>query len=427
MNIFEIKKLNIKNKKGNLKKEASSKVSSTKYFPVFDVEGEEKIFKPLSKTKPLSTPLFSYSEVYWSYLINKYIDKSTPVYSLAYCEGLSNEQPKYYEKGCLVDNILSEGEELINIYELFMKYKDPSVDITDYTNYCEVEYDYTKILNSDFFARNKNLRKELAKQILCSVLRRDANYHYENVSLVMKDNTITRVSPIIDVEFSEMFMYPDLEERHKIRFSNYDEGMAPLFSYNETISYEENSLSFLIRMSEGTIYDKTDVYHFSNLLKNLRVIVDLEPLVVQEFLSSIDAMKEEVKSFEIEFDDEFLGSFSSIDWEATRMIHKEGVLPTDKKYLAKKSEAEESRIKLDKNNFNKNLQREVLWSIEKLESVLKLLLDVKNGKLPDLKTYKNDTLYGAVIRMPESFLEVLINSVTDNSIKKDTMIKKKKY
>ncbi len=423
--IFKIKELNIKDKKGNLKKEASSKVSSTKYFPIFDIAGKERIFKPLSKTKPLSTPLFSYSEVYWSYLINKYIDNNTPVYSLAYCIGLSDEQPKYYEKGCLVDNILSKGEELINIYEFFGKYKDPLVDISNYENYCEVQYDYTNILNSQFFAKNKELREELIKQILCSILRRDANYHYENISLITKEDTVIKVAPIIDVEFSEMFMYPDFENLHKRRFSCYDEGMAPLFTYNENLSYEENSSVFLDRLINGTIYDKNDRYEFFNLLKNLRVIASLEPLVVKDFLNKIEAMKEEVKCLDIQFDTEFLGEFSSEDWEATRMLYKDGKLPTDKEYLVKKRKVEESRIILDEKDFNENLKKEVLWSIEKLKKVLNLLIDLKDGKVPNLKSYQNETLYEPIIRMPDDMLEIIMKEMSKSNCGSNSLTKKK--
>ncbi len=47
----------------NLSNQAQGIVKSNKFFPVF-LEGErEIIFKPLSKTKPLSTPYFAYSEV----------------------------------------------------------------------------------------------------------------------------------------------------------------------------------------------------------------------------------------------------------------------------------------------------------------------------------------------------------------------------
>jgi len=201
MDNFRIQEFDYKKRKRNLSNSASGVVSSTKYFPVFEEQNKEKIFKPLSKTKPLSTPLFSYSEVYWSYLINKYIDSETPIYQLAYCYDLSKDQPKYYEKGCIVDNVLEEGETLVNLLEFFRMYPDSLVNIDDYVNYCEVQYDYTPILESDFFRNNKNLSRKLSEQILCSILRRDDNYHYENVSLIFKDGKPIKIAPIIDLNF----------------------------------------------------------------------------------------------------------------------------------------------------------------------------------------------------------------------------------
>ena len=44
-------------------------VSGEKHFPVF--EGG-MVFKPLTKSKPLSTPLFAYAEVFWSWVIDAY-------------------------------------------------------------------------------------------------------------------------------------------------------------------------------------------------------------------------------------------------------------------------------------------------------------------------------------------------------------------
>ena len=197
MGIFNIEKFEIENKKRNLESKSSGVVSSTKYFPVFEVDGKEMIFKPLSKTKPYSTPLFAYSEVYWSYLLKKYIDKKNPQYTLATCKNLSQKQPKYYEKGTIVENILQDGEELVNLLELFRKYPDSLVDINDYINYCEVQYDYENILKSIFFTERKDLGEQLAEQILCSILRRDDNYHYENVSLIKKDNKFERVAQLL--------------------------------------------------------------------------------------------------------------------------------------------------------------------------------------------------------------------------------------
>ena len=54
---------------GNLKAEAVGVVSGEKHFPVF--EGR-MVFKPLTKSKPLSTPLFAYAEVFWSWVIDAY-------------------------------------------------------------------------------------------------------------------------------------------------------------------------------------------------------------------------------------------------------------------------------------------------------------------------------------------------------------------
>lgn len=415
MNLFEITELDIKDKSGNLKKEAIGKVSSTKYFPTFNCSGVDKIFKPLSKTKPYSTPLFSYSEVYWSYLINKYIDSNTPVYSLAYCKGLSEEQPKYYEKGCLVNNVLSEGEDLINILELFRKYPDSSVNINDYKNYCEVQYDYVPILKSIFFSNRSDLRANLSEQILTSILRRDDNYHYENVSLIIKNGEITRIAPIIDVEFSEMFMHPDVEEYHKNKFSNYDEGLQPLFMYNASLAYSDNFARFTERLTEESIYDQIDRYHFSNLWKNIQTIVELDEEVAINFLEKIKAMKEEVNNFTISFDDEFLGQFSSRDWEPTRMLYKDNVSPDNEEYQRKRRKAEASRIILDKEKFNSQLKSEVLWSINKLETVIELFLDIKVGKFPDLKEYQNNTLYGRINRLPEEVLKILLEALENKS------------
>lgn len=408
MNLFEITTLDIKDKKGNLTKEAVGKVSSTKHFPIFNHGKVEKIFKPLSKTKPYSTPLFSYSEVYWSYLINKYIDPNTPVYSLAYCKGLSEEQPKYYEKGCIVPNILKDGEDLINILELFRKYPDSTVNIDNYINYCEVQYDYVPILNSTFFRSRPDLRKGLSEQILASILRRDDNYHYENVSLITKNGQITRIAPIIDVEFSQMFMHPDIEKYHKLKFSNYDEGLAPLFNYNNKVDYSDNLAKFAETLTEESVYDKTDSFHYSNLWKNIRTIVELDEDVAINFLDKMQAMKDEVCKLEIIFNPEFLGEFSSKDWEPTRMIYKEKTSPDNEEYQRKKKEAEESRIILNPDKFNSQLKSEVLWSIEKLEIAIKLFLQIKAGKIPNLENYQNNTLYEKVNRLPEEFLKMLL-------------------
>ena len=396
----KIKEYDIRDKVRNLDVEASGVVSSTKYFPVFEEDGKEKIFKPLSKTKPYSTPLFAYSESYWSYLIRKYIDRNTPQYRPATCKNLSKEQPKYHDKGTIVDNILGENEKLINLLELFRKYPD-KVDIDNYVNYCEVQYDYETILRSEFFKENKQLGEELAKQILCSMLRRDENYHYENVSLIEKNGVITRVAPMIDMEFSEMFMFPDELEKHKERFSMYDEGMGPLFEYRDDLYFESNYSIFMDRVNNGTVHDRFDPYRFHNLRKNLNTITELYPKMCRDFINRLKKMKEEVSKININFDDDFLGRMSSIDWVPGRLFYKDGISPTSKEYRKAFEEASNKKIKLNTKEFNKRLRKEVLWSIDKLIYMLEFYLNIHLNKSSIILDYQNKTLYDKVERMDE--------------------------
>ena len=122
-------------------------VKGEKHFPVF--EGDV-VFKPLTKSKPLSTPLFAYAEVFWSWVIDAYF-MPAPQYQLAFCEGYEAEVEKYYDYGTVSPMIYGEGEHLLNLLEFFRKYPDDKVHIDDYVNYCQMFYDYTEILESDYF------------------------------------------------------------------------------------------------------------------------------------------------------------------------------------------------------------------------------------------------------------------------------------
>ena len=135
---------------GNLKAEAVGVVSGEKHFPVF--EGR-MVFKPLTKSKPLSTPLFAYAEVFWSWVIDAYFIPA-PQYQLALCRGYEAECGKYYDYGTVSPMIYEEGEHLLNLLEFFRAYPDDKVQIDDYLNYCQMFYDYTEILEADYFQKN---------------------------------------------------------------------------------------------------------------------------------------------------------------------------------------------------------------------------------------------------------------------------------
>ena len=200
---------------GNLKAEAVGVVSGEKHFPVFE---DRMVFKPLTKSKPFSTPLFACAEVFWSWVIDTYFVPA-PLYQLAFCRGYEAECEKYYDYGTVSPMIYEEGEHLLNLLEFFRTYPDEKVQIDDYLNYCQMFYDYTEILEADYFQTHRGIAEDLAMQILISVLKGDQNYHYENIAFVCDaSGQILRLAPMIDHEFSTCFMFPDNLSRHNYWF-----------------------------------------------------------------------------------------------------------------------------------------------------------------------------------------------------------------
>lgn len=215
---FQIRELDYNKRNGNLNIKASSIVKSNKFFPTYIINNKNYIFKPLSKTKPLTTTMFSYAEVVWSYIFNTYFCNA-PLYQLAICNGYEENEEKYYDYGCLVENILKENEHLVNLYEYFKENKDNNVEIDDYINYCMLFYDYTNILSSKIFKENKNLNDKLVMQILLSILSINQNFHYENIAFVCNDNNeILDLAPPIDHEFSNYFLFPEDKKEHTTHY-----------------------------------------------------------------------------------------------------------------------------------------------------------------------------------------------------------------
>ena len=57
-------------------------------------------------------------------------------------------------------------------------------------------YDYTEILEADYFQTHRGIAEDLAMQILISVLKGDQNYHYENIAFVCDaSGQILRLAP----------------------------------------------------------------------------------------------------------------------------------------------------------------------------------------------------------------------------------------
>lgn len=309
---FSIYKYNYDERVGNLDKEAASEVKSKKHFPIFEENGRLRVFKPLSKTKPLTTPLFAYSEVFWSNIINRYFDSKAPIYSLAICEGIEKLDPKYYERGTIVDFIINQDEELINLFEYFRDNRDPKVNIDEYINYCEVFYDYSFFFETEIFKNNKELGGDLAKQILLSILRGDQNFHYENVSFVSdSEGAISRLAAPIDHEFSTMFMYPDDKNRHVGRYEK----------FIKRLSFDRNHLDF-----EDSLLALAGIKN--PIVKNLDAICKYHPEVAEEFIYQLREFSKDFRTtsktdFYLQ-DNGFLIPFNSNEWLAGQKEYKDG-------------------------------------------------------------------------------------------------------
>ncbi len=307
---FAVKEYDYNLRDGNLNSEAKGVVKSKKDFPYFIDDGKKIIFKPLSRTKPLSTPYFAYSEVVWSTILNNYFDRNIPIYILAKCHGYQNEVLKYHDYGTVVESLVKDDEKLVNLYEFFRDNPDPNVKIDDYINYCLMYYDYSFFFDTDFIKNNPQLGKEIARQYLYSVLRADQNYHYENVSFIYKNNKLESVAKPIDHEFSTMFMYLDQIDEHKGLFSE----------YINLMSINMNSLDDKVKILFESLPEDKKCLLTPTILNNIKKIAKLYPDLIQEFSTCLGNLINDLQTEPIILENySYIEPFSSEDY-------KEGIL-----------------------------------------------------------------------------------------------------
>ena len=368
--LFNVINIDENNRIGNLKAEAHSAVKSTKYFPIYDIDGKKMIFKPLSKTKPLTTPLFSYSEVYWSYIINKYIDSNAPRYYLAMSDVIEEEQPKYYSQGVLVESLTPNGEKLINLYDYLQENPDSTCDIKDYENYCMVNYDYTKILDSNFIKNNKVLGEELAYQILLSMLRQDQNFHYENINFILDADSL-KLAPPIDFEFSTPFLYPDIPKMYLYEKEKYI-GSLMISDNNDNV----DEINFILR----ALGRKTIPIHVNMLRSNVCKIVRDYPDVVVKFIKNLDVLSNELSDIKIDDPDNYIGRLNSDYWEVGHAYFKENDLKKAEELRGKYPLQEINKVEV----FNR-ISSDVLGFSREYSLLLKTYLMAYYGGIDDLE------------------------------------------
>ncbi len=376
---FDVKELEFYDKTRDLVTENHSSVKSIKTFPVYEFDNKEYIFKPISKTKPLNTPLFSYSEVFWSYVINKYFNSDAPLYTLAECKGMEKNNPKYYDKGVLVESIAQNGKKLLNLYDYYLSNPDDKVNIKDYENYCMMSYDYTKILESDLFKDEKR-RKDVIEEILLSYLREDQNFHYENINLY--EDTI-EVAPPIDFEFSLPFLFADDDTERMYESVLYEESM--LIDKNIDSVKRNNKIIEMLGNYRNWTYNKD----------NLIYIAENDREEVEDFIEKLDAFTSCLPNIEFNDNNNYITPFNSKSWEMYSALYKEN----------DKEKYEELKSKIVYHELNKE----------------KYFDDLKSHILRYSKRY-SDTLKGLVVASKEGIevtrdtnIEKILESASEKS------------
>ena len=393
--------LDIKNKSRNLSSSASGVVKSTKYFPVFLIDNKEYIFKPISKTKPYNTPLYAFSEVFWSNIINEYF-YPTVKYKLAYCNGLNKEQAKYNDYGTLVESVIKKNQKLINLLEYFNKYPEDFVDIKDYENYCMEIYDYTKILNSNFIKNNKNIGEKLAYYILLSMLRQDQNFHYENIMFIEENNKIIDIAPPLDFEFSQFFMFP-LNEEKSYYYSYYE-------AYLSHISIIPRDIDSNAALKPTYFLEQEPILKRRfNCLNNLSQIVKLYPNIINLFIKNLEIFIKDIDNIEINDNYNFITPCNSQIFTVNKW-KLEGIPNVIKRINNFHSSDEESKQSIIKDMF---------WIVEntKLKNIDKnyIFERIKTN----LKKHSENLLY--TIKTYKYLNELGIDNLEDIVSKKDIL------
>ena len=299
-----------------------------KCFRAFPVFGND-MFKPLSKTKPLTTPLFGLSEVVWSTIIHDYFNPDTPIYKLAVCEGYDVQFPSRYAEGTIVPLVNNPHEKLVNLIEYYQSHpeerimipaeetneepeiiiqepsKEPTINIIDYTNYAGVYYDYTPVLESHFFKTNPEHAKQLVEGILLSILKNDLNFHYENATIIYDQyGKPLRMAPPIDHEFSLPFLYPD------------EPNFLAAYHLHFTETLRNNAAPL------NKVLDESQV-HASNIIKNIRYIAAHFPNVLNDFNKKLARFINDFQSADFVIPDEYNKPYSTELYTVYEAIYHE--------------------------------------------------------------------------------------------------------
>lgn len=359
---FSVQEFDYEKRDGNLINEAKCEPKSKKNFPYFYRDGKKIIFKPLSKTKPLTTPFFSYSEVVWSTLMNKFFDEKIPIYHLAKCKGIEDSIPNKYNIGTSVLCVTNSREYVMSIYEYFLLHPEAIVldRIKDYTNFCLDFYDYTFFLETELVKNNPEIGRFIAESVLYSVLRADQNFHYENISFITEDGNINRLCEALDHEFSTMFLFIDSDQKHSHYLDDYE-----LSINDEYHNYLSDLISSGIITNTGWSID-------SKNYNNIKRITELYPDLVETFIDKLMAMIEYLRENPIVLENHgYVIPFSSDYWKVGHARYR-----NHDEAMAKKMESETKLTFIEPEDVSDRINGEILNHSERLKKTLENRLNM---------------------------------------------------
>jgi len=167
-------------------------------------------------------------------------------------------------------------------------------------------------MKSEVFIQRKDLSRRLGEMVLISMLTRNINFHYENVSFICENNKIIDLAPPIDHEFSTLSIMPDFRDANIAKQAAYDQIMTEL-------SPEDKLLS-LKAFSKEPLATITNNYNFSrNAYNNVSAIIKEQPEVAEEFINKLSKMRQYFIEQDIVFQDlNYIDEFNGkLDW----MLH----------------------------------------------------------------------------------------------------------
>ncbi len=372
--LFKVNEVDYINRVGEIDKVSSGVVKSQKKFPIFlDAYGNDKelIFKPLSPSKPYGNPTFAYSEVYWSYLINNFFDERAPRYELAICHGMplkaGEKLPR--EKGVLVESYLKPDQQDVNLLEYYRKKPDHGVNIDKYINYCDYIYDYSDIMKSEVFTQRPDLAKRLGEIVLTSMLTRNINFHYENVSFICDGNNIIDLAPPIDHEFSTLSILPDFRDANIAKQAAYDLLISEL-------SPQDKLLSLDAFPKEPLVARNNYLNNSRSAFNNVSTIVKQQPELAKEFIDKLSKMRQFLLNHDIVFQDlNYINEFNSqLDWMQhyyRKPDHYNNLMIE----VCRRSLAEQGRSKIDIVDFGRYAVRLAIHSSNVLQGFIQKNLE----------------------------------------------------